>query len=92
MIGSRLQNMSIRKKLMALMVGMSAIPLCIAVGLSVYFSVNDTTKELLKLNQLRSESVGRQTAVIVVLCRGFVNDARTVKTREDGRMELINTP
>ena len=34
----------------------------------------------------------RQTAVIAVLCRGFVNDARTVKTREDGRMELINTP
>ena len=30
----------------------------------------------------------RQTAVIVVLCRGFVNDARTVKLREDGWMEL----
>ena len=28
----------------------------------------------------------------LVLCRGFVNDAGTVKTREDGLSELINTP
>ncbi|MBO6292123.1 MAG: hypothetical protein J6N51_07695 [Selenomonas sp.] len=34
----------------------------------------------------------RQTAGIAVLCRGFVNDAGTVKTREDGLSELINTP
>ena len=27
-----------------------------------------------------------------LLCRGFVNDAGTVRTREDGLSELINTP
>ena len=34
----------------------------------------------------------RQTGGIAVLCRGFVNAAGTVKTREDGVSELINTP
>ncbi len=34
----------------------------------------------------------RQTTGIAGLCRGFVNDAGTVKTREDGLSELINTP
>ncbi|WP_175463386.1 MULTISPECIES: hypothetical protein [unclassified Selenomonas] len=34
----------------------------------------------------------RQTGGIAVLCRGFVNAAGAVKTREDGLSELINTP
>ncbi len=34
----------------------------------------------------------RQTGGIATLCRGFVNEAGTVKTREDGLSELINTP
>ena len=55
------------------------------------FIVGDDTQVMPRLYK---QGVRADMVVVdpLVLCRGFVNDAGTVKTREDGLSELINTP